>query len=133
MDAFIAYGVKRAVKVEPTYDTFAENFMVQAFRSWQDPLFDKGLRGLIIEMSFDLDLRQRFNDTYLTQRRVHVVSIVQYGIERGQIRPDTDPETIVDVMFGFLWLHRLFDAPDLDEQGATQKLMNLLRPLIKHG
>ena len=135
LDAFIDYGLKRAVKIEPTDDTLAdlENFMVQAFRSWQDPLFDKGFRGLIVEMSFDPGLRQRFNETYLTPRRVHVTSIVKNGIERGQIRPDTDPETVVAVMFGFLWLHLLFDAPDFDEQRATQKLMNLLRPLIKKG
>ena len=135
LDAFFAYGLKRAVKIEPTDDTLAdlENFMLQAFRSWQDPLFDKGFRGLIVEMSFDPGLRQRFNETYLTPRRVHVTSIVKNGIERGQIRPDTDPETVVAVMFGFLWLHLLFDAPDFDEQRATQKLMNLLRPLIKKG
>ena len=135
LDAFIHYGLKRAVKIAPTDDILAdlENFMLQAFRSWQDPLFDKGFRGLIVEMSFDPGLRQRFNETYLTPRRVHVTSIVKNGIERGQIRPDTDPETVVAVMFGFLWLHLLFDAPDFDEQRATQKLMNLLRPLIKKG
>ena len=133
LDAFIDYGLKRAVKIEPTDDTLAdlENFMVQAFRSWQDPLFDKGFRGLIVEMSFDPDLRQKFNHAYLTPRQLHVVSIVQNGIERGLIRSDADPETVVEVMFGFLWLHLLFDAPDIDEHGATQKLMNLLRPLIK--
>ena len=135
LDAFFAYGLKRAVKIEPTDDTLAdlENFMLQAFRSWQDPLFDKGFRALIVEMSFDPGLRQKFNEAYLTPRRLHVVSIVKHGIECGQIRSDTDAETVVEVMFGFLWLHLLFDAPDLDEQGATQKLMNLLRPLIKNG
>lgn len=132
LDAFNDYALQQAARVDPTDDTFAdlENLVVRAFQSWQDPLYAKGLRGLIIEMSFDPGLRQKFTEVYLSPRKRHLGDILKHGIDRGQLRANLDIEVAVDVIFGFIWFHLSYDAQALDERRAAQGLISLLRPSL---
>ena len=133
LDAFNDYALQQAARVDLTDDTFAdlENLVVRAFQSWQDPVYAKGLRGLIIEMSFDPGLRQKFSEVYLTPRKQHLGNILEHGVDRGQLRANLDIEAGVDVIFGFVWFHISYDAPGLDERRAAQQLMTLLRPSLE--
>ena len=133
LDAFNDYALQHAARVDFTDDAVAdlENLVVRAFQSWHDPLYAKGLRGLIIEMSFDPRLRQKFTEAYLTPRKQHLGNILKHGIDRGQLRADLDIESVVDVIFGFVWFHVSYDAPGLDERRAAQQLMTLLRPSLE--
>lgn len=133
LDAFIDYALKHAVRIEGSADSFAdlERFVLHALRSWEDPVFDKGWRGLVAEMSFDAELREKFNEIYLAPRKRHVAGIVMLGVERGQFRGDCDVEGVVEVVLGFMWLHILFDPPQMDEGETVQKLMKVLRPSLR--
>lgn len=133
LDAFNDYALQQAARVDLTDDTFAdlENLVVRAFQSWQDPLYAKGLRGLIIEMSFDPGLQQKFGEVYLTPRKRHLGNILKHGIDRGQLRANLDIEAAVYMIFGFVWFHLSYDASGLDERRAAQGLMSLLRPSLQ--
>ena len=133
LDAFIDYALKHAVRIEGSADSFAdlERFVLHALRSWEDPVFDKGWRGLVAEMSFDAELREKFNEIYLAPRKRHVAGIVMLGVERGQFRGDCDVDGVVEVVLGFMWLHILFDPPQMDEGETVQKLMKVLRPSLR--
>ena len=133
LDAFLDYALERAPKIRPSNDTFAdiEDFIVAARKSWRDPLYEKGVRGLSVEMAFDPALRKKFNEAYLAPRRTLIGTIVKRGIERGQLRPDTDIETVVDVMCGFVWFHISFDPTGIDERRAAHNLIALLRPSVE--
>lgn len=133
LDAFLDYALERAPKIRPSNDTFAdiEEFVVAAHKTWRDPLYEKGLRGLSVEMAFDPALRQKFYAAYLAPRRTLIGTIVEHGIERGQVRPDTDIETVVDIMFGFVWFHVSFDPTGVDERRAARNLIALLRPSVE--
>ena len=133
LDAFNDYALQQAAQPSFSNDTFAdlEGFAVRAYQSWRDPLYAKGLRGLIVEMSFDPGLRAKFNELYLTPRKHLVGTIVKQGVDYGQFRADLDIEAVIDVVFGFIWFHISFDASGWDERGAAQKLMTLLRPALE--
>lgn len=133
LDAFNDYALQKAAQVDPTDDAFAdlEKLVVRAFQAWQDPLYAKGLRGLIIEMSFDPGLRQKFTEVYLTPRKRHLGSILKHGVDLGQLRANLDIEAAVDVIFGFIWFHLSYDALALDERRAAQGLITLLRPSLQ--
>ncbi len=135
LDAFLEYALKRAAKVTPSDNVFAdlESFVVAAHRSWRDPLYEKGLRGLVIEMAFDPTLRLKFSEDYLAPRKHIISTIVQHGIDRGQLRADIDIETVVDVVLGFVWFHISFNATVQDERRAAQKLAAMLRRSLSRG
>ena len=129
LDAFLEYALTRAAKVAHSENVFVdlENFVVAAHQSWRDPLYEKGLRGLVIEMAFDPTLRLKFSENYLAPRKHIISTMVQHGIDRGQLRADTDIETVVDVVLGFVWFHISFNATVQDERRAAQKLAAMLR------
>jgi AcrR family transcriptional regulator len=135
LDAFFEYALTRAAKVAHSDNVFAdlENFVIAAYQSWRDPLYEKGLRGLVIEMAFDASLRRKFNEAYLTPRKKIIGNILQHGIDRGQLRADTDIETVVDVVCGFVWFHISFNATGQDERRAAQNLVAMLCPWIARG
>ena len=134
LDAFLDYALKQAGKVAHSGDAFAdlENFIVAAYHAWRAPLYEKGLRGLVIEMAFDPSLRSKFGEVYLAPRKQFVSNIVRHGVDSGQLRPDTDIETLVDVVYGFVWLHISFNAADPDERRAARRFMALLQPSLQH-
>lgn len=133
LDAFVDYALQQAAKVEPSGDTFAalESLAAGAYRAWHDPLYAKGLRGLVIEMSFDPGLRQRFSDAYLLPRKELVGSILKHGVDRGQVRGDLDIEAAVDLFFGFIWFHISFDTAGVDDRASAQRLIAMLRPAFR--
>ena len=134
LDAFLDYALRRAGKADLTDDAFddLEQFVVRVHQSWQNPIFAKGLSGLAVEMAFDSSLRRRFNEAFFTPRKRLVASIIRRGIDRGQMRADTDIDAVVDVLYGFVWLHRSFEPfDDFDERHAARKLMTLLRPALQ--
>ena len=134
LDAFLEYALKQAGKVAHSDDVIAdlEGFIVAAYQAWRDPLYEKGLRGLVIEMAFDPSLRLKFNEAYLTPRKQIVGNIVKHGVDCGQLRADIDIETVVDVLFGFVWFHISFNAAGQDERHAARRFMALLRPSLQH-
>lgn len=133
LDAFVEYALQQAARVEPSDDAFLdlESLAAGVYRSWHDPLFAKGLRGLAIEMSFDPGLRQRFNDAYLLPRKVLVGGILMHGVDRGQVRADLDIEAAVDLFFGFIWFHVSFDTAGVDDRATAQRLVAMLRPAFQ--
>ena len=134
LDAFIDYALGRAANAELSDDAFddIEQFVARVYQTWHDPLFANGVRGLVIEMSFDPSLRRRFNEAYFAPRKKLLASIVRHGVDRGQLRADTDINAVVDVLFGFVWLHLSFETYDgFDERRAAQKLMTILRPALQ--
>ncbi len=134
LDAFVDYALLRAAKADITGEAFEdlEQFVVRVFQTWHDPLFAKGVRGLVIEMTFDSSLRRRFNEAYFNPRKLLVASIIRQGIDRGQIKSDTDIDAVVDVLYGFVWLHLSFEPVDgIDERHAAAKLMTVLRPALE--
>lgn len=48
----------------------------------------------------DPDLARAFDSHYFGPRRIEAVNLLRAAIERGQIRPDTDPATVVDLLWG---------------------------------
>ena len=134
LDAFLDYALRRAAKVDLTDNALddIEQFVVRVHQAWQDPIFAKGLRGLAIEMAFDSSLRRRFNEAYFAPRKRLVARIIRQGVDRGQVRADTDIDVVVDVLYGFVWLHLSFEPFDgFDERDAAQKLMAILRPALQ--
>lgn len=71
-------------------------------------------RTLIGRAQLDPSLRKAIGDQWLTARRQLSREIVRRGIETGELRPNLDPDTVLDALYGPLY-HRLLLPYDGDE------------------
>ncbi|MGY1694671.1 TetR/AcrR family transcriptional regulator [Geodermatophilus sp. SYSU D00814] len=82
---------------------------------------------LIAQAQTDPDLATAYRRSYSGPRRALAVDALERARARGQIRPDVDPEVVVDQLWGACY-HRLL-VPDqpLTEEFAVELVRNLVR------
>lgn len=90
------------------------------------------LFGLIAELPRNPDLARAVREELLSKGRRRVFAILQRGIERGELREDTDLELAADLMAGPLFVRLMITGgatpPDLAERIVDQVLAGLHRP-----
>ena len=62
--------------------------------------------GLVAESLYNAELA-RIVRAYIMTRRVAAISLIQRGIDRGEIDPSAKPELIIDLLSGFSWYRRI--------------------------
>jgi AcrR family transcriptional regulator len=78
------------------------------------------LAGLIGEAQRDLELAAAIRERYLEPRRLCGVAILEAGRAAGRLRPDFDPTTVLDQIYGPIYLRLLVGhAPLTDDLAAT--------------
>jgi AcrR family transcriptional regulator len=99
MDAFVA-------RVDPgtlflPAKTYTESIrlqmrtMAKAFRGKDGVL----IRALLAEAQFDPELAAAFRERWTMPRRKMAIAFFQQGIKKGFLRPDTDPNAMIDVLY----------------------------------
>lgn len=84
---------------------------------------------LIGQAQTDPQLAEAYRQRYSSPRRALAVEALTRAVERGQLRADIDPESVIDQLWGACY-HRLLlpDQPLTDEFAATL-VDNLIRGL----
>lgn len=72
-----------------------------------------------------------FRAWFLAGRRAAVAALWQRGLERGDVRPEVDPETAIDLLFGPLAYRLLTGHLPLTEDGADALADAALSGLLK--
>jgi AcrR family transcriptional regulator len=80
---------------------------------------------LIGRAQSDPDLKAAFLQRYSAPRRALAVSTMEAAKERGQLRPDLDPETVVDQLWGACYHRLLIPDQPLTEQFVDALVDNL--------
>jgi AcrR family transcriptional regulator len=75
----------------------------------------------------DPDLAEAFSTHYTRPRRRFAVDRIRRSQETGQIRPDVDPEVLVDQLWGACYHRLLLPDQPLDAAFADALIRNLLR------
>ena len=78
------------------------------------------LRFLMAQAQRDEDFRARFRENFVAERRGALRSIFLRATQRGQPRPDLDPDIPVDLVFGAMWYRLLTGHAPLDHAFADQ-------------
>jgi len=98
-------------------------------------LGDPHLGGLVVallgEAQRDVDLAAAFRDEWQLPRRAAGLEVVNRAVARGEIRPDGDPELVLDGVYGPLYLRLLFGHAPLDEESLrhlVDQVINGLTP-----
>jgi AcrR family transcriptional regulator len=112
----------------------------QDLLAWLTEIFSILRRGnsratwasLIAEAQSDPELAKEFRDTYIAERRKVGARLIERGIERGELRADTDVQVVLDLLYGPIWYRMLLRNGPLDAAFARQILSHLM-PAIRRG
>ncbi len=81
--------------------------------------------GLIAEAQIDTSLAEAFREQFIKGRRAVTQTILERGIERGEVRPDVNLELALDAIYGPIWYRLLLKHATLDDAFA-EELVNFL-------
>ena len=92
---------------------------VQALLDWlvrvlAQPIGGRVLAGLVADLKDDAELAERFHRDVVPARRGAMLTALERGRARGEIRPDADLELAVDALHGAVFYRLLLSGEPLD-------------------
>jgi AcrR family transcriptional regulator len=88
--------------------------------------------SLVDAMRRDPDLARTVREGFLARRRAALRSVLERGVERGDLRPDLDFELALDVLGGPLFYRLLITGGPTDERFAEGVATLVLRGFAPH-
>jgi len=95
------------------------------------PIGGRVLAGLIADFQHDPDLAEGFHRDVVPARRQAMLSALERGLERGEIRGDADLEVAVDTLHGAVFYRLLLSGAPLDEAFAAQVTDHVLGGIVR--
>jgi len=95
-------------------------FVNSAVRTLGSKPFGPALQGLASEVATDPELARVYREYVVDPRRRQIDAVIQRGIERGDLRPDTDPRLIQELLIGPIYYRLLFSGPPFDRKLGPQ-------------
>ncbi len=81
--------------------------------------------ALVTELSRSPELAVAFREGFVQPRRARVLEAVRRGVDRGEVRPDVDPELVADAVVALL-IHRfLITGMELDDE-LPERVVDML-------
>lgn len=94
----------------PTADTFSglQAHLRDVARVFSDPLLGRLLPGLLGELQRNPEFAASWADRVVRPRREAIVALLTAARARGELRADTDPDVVADILVGPLLYRLLF-------------------------
>ena len=117
--------VAKVVAVPDLGDTRKElvGFVDGAVKILGSTLMGRVMQGLVSDLATDHALAQAFRDNVVAMRIGEVRRVVERGIARGDLRPDTDVELAHELLFGPVY-YRLFLSGAPLEPGLAARIVD---------
>lgn len=88
------------------------------------------LHGLAAEAQLNPEFAHEFQRMFIVPRRETLIALLQRGVQRGEIAPDTNLDVLVDLIYGAKWYRPLLHPAPLDE-AFTREIVELIMRLSK--
>lgn len=90
------------------------------------------LSGLAAEAQWDPAFAREFQRTFIVPRKTALVALLQRGVQRGELAPETNLDVLADLIYGAKWYRFLLYPAPLDDVFAREivKLILSLRPQL---
>ena len=121
--------VEKFVTVPDLGDTRAElvAFVDGAVKILGSTLMGRVMQGLVSDLATDPELARAFRERVVAVRVAEVRRLVRQGIERGDLRPDTDDELLHELLFGAVYYRLLLSGGPL-ESGLAERIVAAVMP-----
>ena len=91
-------------------------FVNSAVKTLGSKPYGPALQGLASEVATDPELARVYQEYVVEPRRLQIQAVIERGIERGDLRPDTDPRMIQELLIGPIYYRLLFSGPPFDRK-----------------
>jgi AcrR family transcriptional regulator len=93
----------------------------------QSPLMSSVIRGLTSEIASNSELSRTYREKTIEPRLEQLRAVVERGIERGDLRPDTDVRLAHELLIGPVMYRLLYSGQPLDDGLASRVVDAVLR------
>jgi AcrR family transcriptional regulator len=105
-------------------------FVAAAVRILGTTLMGRVMQGLVSDLAADPELARAFRERVVATRVAEVQRLVELGIGRGDLRPDTDRELFHELLFGPVYYRLMLSGAPLDE-GLAARIVDGVLPAFK--
>ena len=95
-------------------------FVNSALRTLGSKPYGPAMQGLASEVATDPQLARVYQEYVVDPRRQQMQAVIERGIERGDLRPDTDPRLVQELLIGTIYFRLLFSGPPIDRKLGTR-------------
>ena len=92
-----------------------------------------GIQGLVSEIATNPDLARTYRERVIDLRLAEIKTVVDRGIERGDLRPDTDVRVVHELLVGPRFYRLLFSGAPLNRKHASQLVDAVMAAFAPHG
>jgi len=85
------------------------------------------MQGLVSDLAADPELALAFRERVVATRVAEVHRLVELGIKRGDLRPDTDRELMHEMLFGPVYYRLMLSGAPLDD-GLAERVVDAVLP-----
>ena len=115
LDAVMIDMIPRFEKPVDVGDTRKEllTFINQVVRMQASAPFGPAMQGLVSQIATDPELARVYRDQVVQPRMDQLAPVIERGIARGDLRPDTDVRLVHDLLVGPIFYRLLFSGAPL--------------------
>jgi AcrR family transcriptional regulator len=117
--------IDRMAAVPDLGDTRSEMvaFVDRAVQVFGSTLMGRVMQGIVSDLAADGDLAEAFRARAVALRQAEGRALVERGVERGELRPGTDPELVHELLFGPVY-YRLFLSGRPLDPGLAERVVD---------
>jgi AcrR family transcriptional regulator len=95
--------------------------------------YGSAMQGLVSEIATEPELARVYREQVVEPRRHQLEPVIERGVARGDLRPDTDVRLVHELMVGPLFYRVLFSGGPLDRKLSTSVVDAVLDAFALHG
>jgi AcrR family transcriptional regulator len=95
-------------------------FMDAARKNLSSPPSGPSMRGLASQIATEPELSRVYRERVVEPRREQLRPVIERGIARGDLRPDTDVRLVHEMMVGPIFYRLLFSGGPIDRKLSTR-------------
>jgi AcrR family transcriptional regulator len=108
-------------------------FVDSVTKLWASPPYAPAMQGLISEIATEPELARVYREQVVEPRREQLTPVIERGIARGDLRPETDLRLVHELLVGPILYRLLLSGPPLDRKLTTSLVDAVLNSFSPDG
>jgi len=101
------------------------------WKFWRETPSGQAFKSMIAEAQTDPSAVEQWRSQFLPERRRRALFVIQRAAGRGELRPDIQPEIVIDMLFGFSWYRLLTGQIDDDLHVITAMVREIVQGITR--
>jgi AcrR family transcriptional regulator len=101
-------------------------FVNSVVKIWATPPYGSAMRALVSQIATQPELAREYRERVVEPRRDQLAPVIERGIRRGDLRPDTDVQLVHEFLVGPILYRLLLSGGPLDRKLGTRLVDGIL-------